>query len=179
CGGRRVELLGEVVRGLRRLAIMANIGLPEVELEMREVQATAKILGLEVEPLEIRRIEDIAPAFEVLKGGANALYVVGDPLTGNNRVRINIMALAARLPTMCNFREFVDAGGLISYGPNFPDQFRRAADYVDKILRGARPYDIPVEQPTRFDLIINLITAKALGLDIPATVLARADQLIE
>jgi putative ABC transport system substrate-binding protein len=112
-------------------------------------------------------VEEIARAFEVLKGGANALYVVGDPLTGNNRVRINIMALAARLPTMCNFREFVDAGGLISYGPNFADQFRRAADYVDKILRGARPRDMPVEQPTKFDLIINLITAKALGLEVP------------
>jgi putative tryptophan/tyrosine transport system substrate-binding protein len=177
--GKRLELLREVVPGLRRLAIMANIGLPEVVLEMQDVQATAEMLGLEVELLEIRRVQDIAPAFEVIKGGANALYVVGDPLTGNNRVRINIMALAARLPTMCNFREFVDTGGLMSYGPNFPDQFRRAADYVDKILRGARPHDIPVEQPTKFDLVINLITAKALGLDVPATLLARADEVIE
>src|SRR5262249_1499786 len=125
------------------------------------------------------RVEDIVPAFEVLKVGANALYVVGDALTGANRVRINIMALAARLPTMCNFREFVDTGGLISYGPNFPDQFRRAADYVDKILRGTMPGDIPVEQPTKFDLTINLITAKALGLEIPPTLLARADEVIE
>jgi putative ABC transport system substrate-binding protein len=177
--GKRLELLREVVPGLRRLAIMGNIGLPEVELEMHEVQATAKMLGLEAARLEIRRVEDIAPAFEVLKGGANALYVVGDTLTGNNRVRINIMALAARLPTMCNFREFVAAGGLISYGPNFPDQFRRVADYVDKILRGTKPGDIPVEQPTKFDLVLNLITAKALGLDVPPTLLARADEVIE
>jgi putative tryptophan/tyrosine transport system substrate-binding protein len=177
--GKRLELLREVVPGLRRLAIMANIGLPEVALEMHEVQAAAEMLGLEVELLEIRRVQDIPPAFEVLKGGANALYVVGDPLTGNNRVRINIMALAARLPTMCNFREFVDTGGLISYGPNFPDQFQRAADYVDKILRGVRPNDIPVEQPTKFDLVINLITAKALGLTVPDTLLARADEVIE
>jgi putative tryptophan/tyrosine transport system substrate-binding protein len=178
--GKRLELLREVVPGLRRLAIMGNIGLPEVELEMHELQATAKTLGLEVAPLEIRRVEDIAPGFEIiLKGGANALYVVGDPLTGTNRMRINIMALAARLPTMGNFREFVDAGGLMSYGPNFPDQFRRAADYVDKILRGAKPGDIPVEQPTKFDLTINLITAKALGLEVPATLLARADEVIE
>jgi len=177
--GKRLELLREVVAGLRRLAIMANVGFPEVELEMRELQAMARMLGLEIEPLETRRVEDIALAFEALKGRANALYVCGDPLLGSNRVRINIMALAARLPTMCNFREFVEAGGLMSYGPNFPDQFRRAADYVDKILRGAKPGDIPVEQPTKFDLAINLITAKALGLEIPPTLLARADEVIE
>jgi ABC-type uncharacterized transport system substrate-binding protein len=158
---------------------MANVGFPDVELEMREVQAMARMLGLEIEPLETRRVEDIALAFEALKGRANALYVCGDPLLGSNRVRINIMALAARLPTMCNFREFVEAGGLISYGPNFPEQFRRGADYVDKILRGAKPGGIPVEQPTKFDLTINLITAKALGLEIPPTLLARADEVIE
>jgi putative tryptophan/tyrosine transport system substrate-binding protein len=177
--GKRLEILREVIPGLRRLAIMANVGLPEVDLEMREVQAMATMLGLEIEPLEIRRVEDIALAFETLKGRANALYVVGDPLTGTNRVRINIMALTTRLPTMGNFREFVDAGGLMSYGANFPNQFRRAADYVDKILRGAKPGDIPVEQPTKFDLTVNLITAKGLGLDVPPTLLARADEVIE
>jgi putative ABC transport system substrate-binding protein len=177
--GKRLEILREVVPGLRRLAIMANVGLPDVDLEMREVQAMATTLGLEIEPLEIRRVEDIALAFEALKGRASALYVVGDPLTGTNRVRINIMALTTRLPTMGNFREFVDAGGLISYGPNFPDQFRRAADYVDKILRGAKPADIPVEQPTKFDLVINMIVAKSLGLTVPPTLLARADEVIE
>jgi ABC-type uncharacterized transport system substrate-binding protein len=158
--GKRLEILREVVPGLRRLAIMANAGLPEVDLEIREIQAAATKLGLEIEPLKIQRVEDIALAFEVLKGRANALYVVGDPLTGTNRVRINIMALATRLPAMGNFREFVDAGGLMSYGPSFPDQFRRAADYVDKIMRGVKPADIPVEQPTKFDLVINLTTAK-------------------
>jgi putative tryptophan/tyrosine transport system substrate-binding protein len=177
--GKRLEILREVVPGLRRLAIMANAGLPEVDLEIREIQAAATKLGLEIEPLKIQRVEDIALAFEVLKGRANALYVVGDPLTGTNRVRINIMALATRLPAMGNFREFVDAGGLMSYGPSFPDQFRRAADYVDKILRGVKPADIPVEQPTKFDLVINLTTAKALGLEIPSTLLARADEVIE
>ena len=129
--------------------------------------------------LEIRRAEDIAPAFEALKGRAEALYVVADPLVTTNRIRINTLALGARLPTMYGFREYVEAGGLMSYGPNFPDLFRRAADYVDKILRGAKPADIPVEQPTKFDLVINLKTAKALGLDVPPTLLARADEVIE
>ena len=146
---------------------------------MGEVQAAARTLGLEVAALEIRRAEDIAPAFEALKGRADALYVVGDPLVITNRIRINTLALAARLPTMYNIREYVEAGGLMSYGPNFPDLFRRAADFVDKILRGAKPGDIPVEQPTKFDLVINLTTAKALGLDVPPTLLARADEVIE
>ena len=146
---------------------MANVGNPAAVLEMGEVQAAARTLGLEVATSEIRRAEDIAPAFEALKGRAEALYVVADPLVNTNRIRINTLALGARLPTMYGFREYVEAGGLMSYGPNFPDLFRRAADYVDKILRGAKPADIPVEQPTKFDLVINLITAKALGLDSP------------
>ena len=142
-------------------------------------QATARTLGLEVATLEIRRAEDIAPALEALKGRAEALYVGIDPLMNTNRIRIDTLALAARLPTMHGFREYVEAGGLMSYGPNFPDLFRRAAEYVDKILRGTKPADIPVEQPTKFDLVINLMTAKALGLDIPPTLLARADEVIE
>ena len=166
--GKRLELLREVVPGLRRLAIMANVGNPAAVLEMGEVQAAARTLGLEVATLEIRRAEDIAPAFEALKGRADALYVCGDPLVNTNRIRINTLALGARLPTMYGSREYVEAGGLMSYGPNFPDLFRRAADYVDKILRGAKPADIPVEQPTKFDLVINLTTAKALGLDSAA-----------
>ena len=177
--GKRLELLREVVPGLRRLAIMANVGNPIGVLEMGEVQAAARTLGLEVVTLEIRRAEDIAPAFEALKGRADALYVVTDPLVNTNRIRINTLALGARLPTMHGIREYVEAGGLMSYGPNFPDLFRRAADYVDKILRGAKPADIPVEQPTKFDLVINLTTAKALGLDVPPTLLARADEVIE
>ena len=155
--GKRLELLREVVPGLRRLAIMANVGNPGAVLEMGEVQAAARTLGLEVATLEIRRAEDIAPAFEALKGRAEALYVCGDPLVNANRIRINTLALGARLPTMLRlFGSIVEAGGLMSYGPNFPDLFRRAADYVDKILRGAKPADIPVEQPTKFDLVINL-----------------------
>ena len=177
--GKRLELLREVVPGLRRLAILANVGNPAVVLEMREVEAAARTLGLEVITAEIQRGEDIVPAFEALNGRADALYVVADPLVFNHRIRINTLALAARLPTMHALREGVEVGGLMSYGPNYPDLFRRAADYVDKILRGAKPADIPVEQPTKFDLVINLTTAKALGLDVPPTLLARADEVIE
>jgi putative tryptophan/tyrosine transport system substrate-binding protein len=177
--GKRFELLREVVPGLSRLAILANVGSPAVVLDIRGVQATARTYGLEVITLEIRRGEDITPAFEALKGRAEALYVVVDPLVNTHRIRINTLVLAARLPTIHTLREGVEAGGLMSYGANFPDLFRRAADFVDKILRGAKPADIPVEQPTKFDLIINITTAKALGLEIPPTLLARADEVIE
>jgi putative ABC transport system substrate-binding protein len=177
--GKRLELLREIVPGLGRLAILANVGNPVVVLDMREVQATARTLGLEVITLEIRRGEDIVPAFEALNGHEEALYVVFDALVNTHRIRINTLALAARLPTMHMFREGVEVGGLMSYGANFPDMYRRAADYVDKILRGTKPADIPVEQPTKFDLIINITTAKALGLEIPPTLLARADEVIE
>jgi putative tryptophan/tyrosine transport system substrate-binding protein len=178
-GGKKLEFLREVVPGLRRLAIMANVGNPASVLDMGEAQATARTLGLEVITSEIRRAEDIAPAFEALKERADALYVSADPVMNTNRIRINILAVGARLPTMHAVREFVEAGGLMSYGPNLPDQFRRAADFVDKILRGAKPNDIPVEQPTKFDLVINLTTAKALGLAVPSSLLARADEVIE
>jgi putative tryptophan/tyrosine transport system substrate-binding protein len=177
--GKRLELLREVIPGLSRLAILANVGSPAVVLDMRGVQAAARTYGLEVTTLEIRRGEDIAPAFEALKGRAEALYVVVDPLLNTHRIRINTLVLAARLPTMHTLREQVEAGGLISYGANFPDLLRRAGDYVDKILRGAKPADLPVEQPTKFDLVINITTAKALGLEIPPTLLARADEVIE
>jgi len=146
---------------------------------MGEVQAAAGALGLEVVALEIRQAAEIAPAVETIKGRVDALYVAAAPLLTTNRVRINTLALAARLPTMHTFREWVEAGGLMSYGANFPDSFRRAADFVDKILRGAKPADIPVEQPTKFDLIINITTAKALGLEIPPKLLALADEVIE
>jgi putative tryptophan/tyrosine transport system substrate-binding protein len=177
--GKKLEFLREVVPDLRRLAIMANVGNPANVLEMAEAQATARTLGLEVTTSEIRRAEDIAPAFEALKDRADALYLCPDPLMNTNRTRINILAVGARLPTMHGLRDYVEAGGLMSYGPNFPDLWRRAGDFVDKILRGAKPADIPVEQPTKFDLIINLTTAKALGLDVPPTLLARADEVIE
>jgi putative tryptophan/tyrosine transport system substrate-binding protein len=177
--GKRLELLREVVPGLRRLAIMGNVGNPFTVLEMGEVQAAARTLGLEVTTLEIRRAQDIAPAFEALKGRGEALYVCADALANTNRIRINILAVGARLPTMHGSGDYVEAGGLMSYGANFPDQFRRAADYVDKILRGAKPGNIPIEQPTKFDLIVSLITARALGLEAPPTLLGRADEVIE
>ena len=177
--GKRLELLREVVPGLRRLAVMANVGYPASVLDMREVQATASRLGLQVITSEIRRAEDIAPAVEALKGRAEALYVCADPLVTTNRTRINTLALGARLPTVHGQRNNVEAGGLMSYGANFPDLYRRAAEYVDKILRGVKAGDLPVEQPVKFDLIINLTTAKALGLEIPPTLLARADEVIE
>ena len=177
--GKRLELLREVLPNLRRLAILANVGYTEAVLEVGEVQAAARNFGIEVAKLEIRRAEDIAPAFETLQRQADALYVVVEGLVSANRTRIITFALAARLPMMFNIREYVEAGGLMSYGPNFPDQFRRAADLVDKILRGGKPADIPVAQPTKFDLIVNLITARALGLTIPPTLLARADEVIE
>jgi putative ABC transport system substrate-binding protein len=177
--GKRLELLREVVPGLRRLAILANVGTPQAVREMREVQATARALGFEVATSEIRGADDIAPAFDALKGRGDALYVVADPLVTTNRIRISTLALGVRLPTIHGQRENVEVGGLMSYGANFPGLYRRAADYVDKILRGTKPADIPVEQPTKFDLVVNLVTAKTLGLTIPQTLLLRADQVIE
>ena len=176
---KRIELLRAVVPTLRRLAILGNVDNPLSFSEMPEVLAAARTLGLEATTLEIRRREDIVPAIEALKGGADALYVAGDPLINANRVRINILAVGARLPTIYIQRENVEAGGLMSYGPNVPDLFRRAAEYVDKILRGAKPADLPVEQPAKFDLVVNLITAKVLGLTVPPSLLARADEVIE
>jgi len=178
-GGKKLEFMREIVPSLRQVAILANVGNPAAVLDMVEAQASARKLGLEVTTSEIRRAEDIAPAFDALKGHADALYVCTDPLVNTHRIRVNILALAARLPTIHSLREYVEAGGLMSYGPNIPDLLRRAADFVDKILHGARPVDIPVEQPTKFDLVINLTTAKALGLTIPESLLARATEVIE
>jgi len=176
---KRLEILRDVLPRLARLAILANVGSPAAVLEMHEFRDAASTLGLEVVPLEIRRTDDIAPALESLNGRADTLYVVGDPLANFNRIRINTFALVARLPTMYVQREYVEAGGLMSYGPNYPDLNRRAADYVDKILRGAKPAELPVEQPTKFDLVVNLVTARALGITVPPTLLARADEVIE
>ena len=177
---KKLELLREVVPRLRRLAIMGNVGNPEAVLEMGDVEAAAaRISDLEVAPLEMRRPDDIAYAFEVLKAQADALYVVQDALVTANRTRIITLALGARLPTIFASRDHVQAGGLMSYGPNFSEMFRRAAEYVDKILRGTKPGDLPVEQPTKFNLVINLTTAEALGLTVPPSLLARADEVIE
>jgi putative tryptophan/tyrosine transport system substrate-binding protein len=177
--GKRLQLLREVIPDLRRVAIMANSDNASTALDMREAQAAASTLGLGVVTSEIRRAEDIAPAFDALKSRAEALYVCSDPLVNSKPVRITSLALGARLPTMFSVHEFVEAAGLMSYGPSFPDLYRRAADYVDKILRGAKPGDLPVQQPTKFDLVINLTTAKILGLTIPESFLLRADEVIE
>jgi putative ABC transport system substrate-binding protein len=176
---KRLELLRELLPGIHRLAVMANASSPNATVESSELQVAARTLGLEVMTLPIRRAEDITVVFETLKNRADALYVIGDPLMNTNRLRINTFALAKHVPTMYVQREYVASGGLISYGPNYLDLNRRAGDYVDKILRGTKPGDIPVEQPTKFDLVINLITAKALGLTVPPSLLARADEVIE
>src|SRR5262245_49701946 len=177
--GKRLDFLREVVPDLRRLAIMAHIDNPASVLEMGEAQTAARKLGLEVTTSEIRRAEEMAPAFEAVKDLADALYLCPDSLMITNRTRINILAVGARLPTMHGSRDYVEAGGLISYGLNYLDMFRRTGDYVDKILRGAKPADLPVEQPTKFDLVTNLTTAKVLGLTIPESFLLRADEVIE
>jgi putative ABC transport system substrate-binding protein len=177
--GKRVELLREVVPKLHRLAVMIGLGFPESVQEGDEAQVAARALSMDVVKLEIRRAADIASSFDSLKDGVDALYVTGDPLFNTNRVRINTFALSARLPTMYPFRELVESGGLMSYGTNIPDLFRRAAGYVDRILRGAKPADLPVEQAIKFDLVVNLTTAKALRISIPESFLLRADEVIE
>jgi ABC-type uncharacterized transport system substrate-binding protein len=177
--GKRIELLREIIPKLGRLAIIANFGNLPTVAEAREAEARAHALGIDVDTFEIRQSSDIAPAFDALKVRAQALYVCNEPLVVTNRIQINTLAVAARLPTVYGSRVQVEAGGLISYAPNFSDLFRRAADIVDKILRGTKPGDIPVEQPTKFEFIINLTTAKALGLTIPASLMSLADELIE
>jgi putative tryptophan/tyrosine transport system substrate-binding protein len=177
--GKRVELLRELVPSLRRLAITGNSANPLVGLERDAALAAAHILGLDTITVGFRTAEDIAPAIESLKGLADALYVCLDPLVAINKARISSLALAARLPDMHFLRDNVEAGGLAAYGPAILDLYRRAAEIVDKILRGTKPADIPVEQPTKFDLVINLKTAKALGLAISETVFTRADEVIE
>ena len=177
--GKRLEILREAAPRLSRVAVLFDVGNPSNIPVISEFQAAARMLGLEVIVLEYRRADEIAPAFESLKGRAEAICVLGGPLAVANRSQIHTLAMGTRLPAIYNTREYVDAGGLMSYGPNLPDLYRRAGDYVDKILRGTKPADIPVEQPTKFDLVINLTTAKALGLNLPPALLARADEVIE
>jgi len=174
--GKRLDLLREVVPHLRRLVIMANAGYAMPMLEAQEAKATAQALGLEAARPEIWRSDDITPAFEAIRGKADALYVVSDPLIATNRTLITTLALSARLPTMLSYGDYVAAGGLMSYGPNYANLFRQAADMVDKILRGTKPSDIPVEQPSKFELVINVQTAKALGITVPEPLLAIAVQ---
>jgi putative ABC transport system substrate-binding protein len=177
--GKRLEVLREFLPGLRRVAILFNAANPLTAPELNTAQAAATTLGLDTVKCEIRRAEDVAPAIEALRGNADALYVCIDPLVNSNGVRINALALAARLPTMHSSRDNIDAGGMISYGPDVTDLFRRAAEFVDKILRGAKPADLPVEQPIKFELVINLKAAKTLSLEIAPALLARADEVVE
>jgi len=177
--GKQIDLLRELVPTLRRLGVIANTGSPGATAEMRAFEETARKLNFEVSIFEIRKVDDIAPAFAALTGRVDALDVVPDPLTLSYRLQLISLALAARLPTIYGTREYPEVGGLISFGPNLEDLYRRAAAFVDKILRGTKPADIPVEQPTKFDLIINLKTAKAIGIEMPPTLLARADEVIE
>jgi putative ABC transport system substrate-binding protein len=177
--GRRLQMLHEVVPKLRQLAIMGNRGNPGGVLDMREAQTAARALGIATTELDIRRAEDIPPAFALIGGQVGALYVAADALFNSNRSTINGLALEAHLPTMHGFPEIVSAGGLMSYAANYLELFRRTADYVNKILHGAKPSNIPVEQPTKFDLVLNLKTARALGLIIPDKLLALADEVIE
>jgi len=176
--GKRIELLREMY-SFRRLGILANGGDQGAMLEMGEVEAVARTLGIEIAKFQVQRAEDIALALEASKDQVQAIYVVADPLVFTQKTRINTLAIAARLPTIHAAREYVEAGGMMSYGPNFANAFRRAAEFADKILRGTKPADIPVEQPTKFELVVNLKSAKAMGLTVPEIFLARADEVIE
>ncbi|MBR0831758.1 ABC transporter substrate-binding protein [Bradyrhizobium manausense] len=177
--GKRTELLRELLPGLQRLAVLANVAYPAARQELAEVQVAARALGVKDVPLEIRGEQDIAPAFEGLRARAEALYIASEALVDARQVVINALALGAQLPTIWGVSGGVQSGGLMSYGASLPALFRRAADYVDQILRGAKPADLPVEQPTKFELVINLKTARALGLNVPPALLARTDEVIE
>jgi ABC-type uncharacterized transport system substrate-binding protein len=179
-GGKRLELLKELLPGLARVAVLWNAANPYPAIVFKETQAAGLTLRIEVQSLEVRSPDDFDSAFETARRQRpDALISVEDPLTFSHRKRIADFAVADRLPSLHGLREDVAAGGLISYGASLPDLYRRAAGYVDKILRGAKPADLPVQAPTKYELAINLKTAKALGLEIPATVLARADEVIE
>jgi putative tryptophan/tyrosine transport system substrate-binding protein len=179
-GTKRLEILREAIPGLKRLAVMANAGYPGSARESAAVREAARRLGLTADALDIHRPEDIAPAIQSVKGSATALYICTDSLVVTNWPKINVAARDAELATMWGAREWIRAeGGFMSYGPNESSQFRQAADYVDRILKGANPADLPVAQPTKIDLAVNLKTAKALGISIPETFLLRADEVIE
>jgi putative ABC transport system substrate-binding protein len=178
--GKRLELLREGFPSASRVAVLWNADSPSATLVYKETQAAAKVLGIEAQPLAVAGPGGFDGAFEAAtRERAEALIVVEDPLTTDYRERIAGFAAAHRLPAVYGQREFVEVGGLIVYGANLADVMRRAAKYVDKVLRGTNPRDLPIEQPTTFDLLINLKTAKALGLTIPPSLLARADQVIE
>jgi putative ABC transport system substrate-binding protein len=177
--GKRLELLRELIPNLRRLAIIFNGGNDQTLLEMNETVAAARTLNLDIALLEIRQMQDIAPVFEKLNAEADALYVVVDQLVVTNFNRILTFALSTRLPMIYSTRDFVRSGELMSYGPSYVDLFRHAGDYVHRILQGSKPGDMPVEQPTRFELVLNLTTARALGLRVPESFFLRVDDVIE
>jgi putative ABC transport system substrate-binding protein len=177
--GKRIDLLRRLFPSLDRLAVIANVGYAGAVEEIDEVRAVARKIGIDVDVLEIRRTDDIADAFNARKSGAQALYVCSDALINANYAQINTLAVGVRLPTIHGLRDFLGSGGLLSYGAKPTEMFRRAADYVDKILKGAKPTDLPVEQPTKFELVVNLTAAKALGLTIPERFLLLADDVID
>jgi putative tryptophan/tyrosine transport system substrate-binding protein len=179
-GGKRLELLKEVLPRLARVAVLWNAANPYSALVFKETQAAGRTLGIEVQSLEVRAPDDFDGAFEAARQQRpDALITVEDPLTVNHRQRVADFTAGQQLPSLHGVREFAAAGGLMSYGASLADLIRRAAGYVDKILRGAKPADLPVQQPSKFEFVINLKTAKALGLEIPPSVLARADEVIE
>ncbi|HUQ74580.1 MAG TPA: ABC transporter substrate-binding protein [Burkholderiales bacterium] len=178
--GKRLELLKEIKPGLSRVAVLWNPGIPDKVIEWKEIQGPANAMKLELLSVEVRSPQDFEPAFEALRGlRPDGLIALGEPLVFVQRRRIADFALQGRVATVFNWREAVEDGALIAYGPDIADLYRRAALYVDKILRGAKPGDLPIEEPTRFDFVVNLKTARALGLTIPQTLLARADKVIE
>jgi putative ABC transport system substrate-binding protein len=177
--GKRIELLREVSPRLERLGVLTETGNAYATLDVKEVQRAALTFGIQVEIREVQPKEAINAAIGSLKDRVQALYVLPIPQFFASRDQIGKWSLAAKLPTMFVIREYVQAGGLISYGPNWPSMWRRAADLVAKVLGGIKPGDIPIEQPTQFDLVINARTAKALGLSVPPALLARADEVIE
>jgi putative ABC transport system substrate-binding protein len=178
--GKRLELLAQTVRNLSRVAVLLNPANPSNIAFLEETQAAARKLGIELQPFEVRNPEEVERAIETaIAGRASALTAFDDPFIHSHRARIIALAAKHGLPAMYGTREFADEGGLMAYGPLRPDLYRRTATFVDKILKGAKPADLPVEQPTTFELIVNLKTAKALGLDVPTTLLLGANEVIE
>jgi putative ABC transport system substrate-binding protein len=177
--GKRLELLRELRSDLKRLAVVGDPRISQSVVEVAEVAVAGRTLGLEVLKIELRRAEDIVPSLEALTNKAEAIYVSTGPLINTHRVQLADLAMQGGFPTIWSQRQYVEAGGLLAYGPSITAMFRRAGDYVDKILHGTKPAEIPVEQPTVFELIINMKTAKALALTVPPSLLARADEVIE
>jgi putative ABC transport system substrate-binding protein len=176
---KRLQLLKEIIPGLARVAVIWNAANPYAAVVLKETQQAGSALAVRIESIEVRSPLDFDNAFAaVIKGSPGGLVVVEDPLTFTERTRIVNFAATHRLPVMYGMKEFVSAGGLIAYGPDYPDLLRRAATYVDRILKGAKPGDLPIEQPTKFGLVINLGTARALNLSIPQSVLLRTDEVI-